>query len=206
MRVPRATYRLQFNADFTFRDATDLVLYLAELGVGDLYASPYMKARPGSTHGYDITDHNALNPEIGTEEEHEAMISALHEHGMGHLLDIVPNHMGAGSDNAWWLDVLENGPASAYARFFDVDWKPTNRRGMWGKVLLPILGDHYRAILEGGELNLSFDAEEGSFSVSYYEHRLPLDPRTYPMVFADLPAPPDDERMLELRTLADAFG
>ncbi|MGI8859375.1 MAG: malto-oligosyltrehalose synthase [Rubrobacteraceae bacterium] len=206
MRVPRATYRLQFNAGFTFRDATDLVPYLTELGVGDLYASPYMKARPGSTHGYDITDHNALNPEIGTEKEHEAMISTLHEHGMGHILDVVPNHMGAGSDNAWWLDMLENGPASAYARFFDVDWSPTNRHGLWGKVLLPILGDHYRAILEGGELKLSFDAEEGSFSVSYYEHRLPLDPRTYPMVFADLPAPPDDERMLELWTLADAFG
>ena len=206
MRVPRATYRLQFNADFTFRDATGLVPYLAELGIGDLYASPYMKARPGSTHGYDITDHNALNPEIGTEEEHGAMISALHEHGMGHLLDIVPNHMGAGSDNAWWLDVLENGPASRYAWFFDVDWTPTNRRNLWGKVLLPVLGDHYRAILEGGELELSFDAEEGSFAVFYFEHRLPLDPRTYPMVLADLPAPPDDERMLELRTLADAFG
>ena len=206
MKPPRATYRLQFNAGFTFRDAADLVPYLAELGVGDLYASPYMKARPGSTHGYDITDHNALNPEIGTKEDYAAMISALHEHGMGHILDVVPNHMGAGSGNAWWLDVLENGPASVYARFFDVDWSPTNRLGLWGKVLLPILGDHYRAILEGGELKLAFDAEQGSFSVSYYEHRLPLDPRTYPMVFAGLPAPPDDERMLELRTLADAFG
>ena len=206
MRVPGSTYRLQFNAGFTFRDATNLVPYLADLGVGDLYASPYMKARPGSTHGYDITDHNALNPEIGTEEEHGAMISALHEHGMGHLLDIVPNHMGAGSDNAWWLDVLENGQASRYARFFDVDWTPTNRRGLWGKVLLPILGDHYRNILEGGELELSFEAEVGSFVVSYYEHRLPLDPRTYPMVLANLPAEPDGERMLELQTLADAFG
>ena len=202
----RATYRLQFNAGFTFLEARDLVPYLAELGVSHMYASPYMKARPGSTHGYDITDHNALNSEIGTEEEHDAMISALHEHGMGHLLDVVPNHMGAGSDNAWWLDVLENGPASVYARFFDVDWYPTNRQRLWGKVLLPILGDHYRAILEGGELKLAFDAEEGALSVFYYEHRLPLDPRTYGRVLAELPFPRADERMLELRTLADAFG
>jgi len=202
----RATYRLQFSAGFTFRDATELVPYLAELGVSHLYASPYMKARPGSTHGYDITDHNTLNPEIGTEEEHGLMISALHEQGMGHLLDVVPNHMGAGSDNAWWLDVLENGPASTYARFFDVDWYPTNRQRLRGKVLLPILGDHYRDILESGELNLVFDAEEGSFAVFYYEHRLPLDPRTYGMALAGLPFLPNDERMMELRTLADAFG
>ena len=206
MKVPRATYRLQFNAGFTFADATDQVPYLADLGVSHMYASPYMKARPGSTHGYDITDHNALNPDIGTEEEYEAMVSTLREHDMGQILDIVPNHMGAGSDNAWWLDVLENGPASACARFFDVDWHPTNRRNLWGKVLLPILGDHYRAILEGGELELAFDAGEGSFSVHYYEHRLPLDPRTYGMVLAGLPLPPGAERMLELRTLADAFG
>ncbi|MBA3390018.1 MAG: malto-oligosyltrehalose synthase, partial [Rubrobacter sp.] len=202
----RATYRLQFSAGFTFRDATELVPYLAELGVSHLYASPYMKARPGSTHGYDITDHNTLNPEIGTEEEHGLMISALHEQGMGHLLDVVPNHMGAGSDNAWWLDVLENGPASTYARFFDVDWYPTNRQRLRGKVLLPILGDHYRDILESGELKLVFDAEEGSFAVFYYEHRLPLDPRTYGIALAGLPFPSEDERMLELRTLADAFG
>jgi len=123
----RATYRLQFNAGFTFLEARDLVPYLAELGVSHMYASPYMKARPGSTHGYDITDHNALNSEIGTEEEHDAMISALHEHGMGHLLDVVPNHMGAGSDNAWWLDVLENGPASVYACFST--WTGIRRTG-----------------------------------------------------------------------------
>ncbi|MGB3683975.1 MAG: alpha-amylase family glycosyl hydrolase, partial [Rubrobacteraceae bacterium] len=178
MRVPRATYRLQLNEDFTFADATELVPYLAELGISDLYASPYMQARPGSTHGYDITNHNALNPEIGTAEDHARLVETLHAHGMGHLLDWVPNHMGVGSDNKWWLDVLENGPASPYARFFDVDWYPTNRGQLRGKVLLPVLGDHYRAILEAGDLKLKFDPEKGSFSVDYYEHHCPLDPKT----------------------------
>jgi (1->4)-alpha-D-glucan 1-alpha-D-glucosylmutase len=126
------------------------VPYLARLGVGDLYASPLTKARPGSTHGYDVVDHNALNPEIGSESEFDALVAALREHGMGLLLDVVPNHAGIGSDNARWLSVLENGPASPHAHFFDVDWYPTNRRELHGRVLLPILGDHYRAILEGG--------------------------------------------------------
>ncbi|MEW6637921.1 MAG: malto-oligosyltrehalose synthase, partial [Actinomycetota bacterium] len=139
-------------------------------------------------------------------EDYERLVAALRERGMGQLLDVVPNHMGVGSDNGWWLDVLENGPASPYARFFDIDWYPTNRRGLWGKVLLPVLGDHYRAVLEGGELALEFDPGEGSFSVRYYEHRFPLDPKTYPLVLGGLPALPRDERMLELRSLADAFG
>jgi (1->4)-alpha-D-glucan 1-alpha-D-glucosylmutase len=206
LRVPRATYRLQLNEDFTFADATELVPYLAELGISDLYASPYMQARPGSTHGYDITDHNALNPEIGTAEEHARLVEVLHENGMGHLLDWVPNHMGVGSDNRWWLDVLENGPASPYARFFDVDWYPTNRGHLRGKVLLPVLGDHYRVILEDGDLELKFEPEEGSFSVNYYEHRCPLDPKTYPMVLEGLTGLPEDEHSLELQSLLTAFG
>jgi (1->4)-alpha-D-glucan 1-alpha-D-glucosylmutase len=124
-RFPIATYRLQFNREFTFRDATKLVPYLAQLGISHCYASPYLRARPGSMHGYDIIDHNALNPEIGTPEEYEQLVSELHRHGMGQILDIVPNHMGVmGSDNAWWLDVLENGQASAFADFFDIDWDP----------------------------------------------------------------------------------
>ncbi len=206
LRVPRATYRLQLNEDFTFADAADLVPYLARLGVSDLYASPYMKARPGSTHGYDITDHNALNPEIGAEEDHERLVAALHGRGMGHLLDWVPNHMGVGADNGWWLEVLENGPASPYARFFDVDWYPANRRQLHGKVLLPVLGDHYRAVLENGELELKFDEVEGSFSVFYYEHRFPLDPKTYPVLLEGLEGLPADERAVELESLAAAFG
>jgi (1->4)-alpha-D-glucan 1-alpha-D-glucosylmutase len=206
LRVPRATYRLQLNGEFTFADAAELVPYLAELGVSDLYSSPYFAARPGSTHGYDVTDPNTLNPEIGGREEHARMVGALHARGMGHLLDIVPNHMGVGPDNGRWMSVLESGPASPEAHFFDIDWYPTNRRELWGKMLLPILGDHYRAVLEGGDLKLSFEAPEGSFSVLYYEHRLPLDPRTYPMVLGDLSGLPRDERALELQSLADAFG
>src|SRR3989440_2961550 len=118
-RFPEATYRLQFHAGFTFRDAARIVPYLRDLGVTHLYASPYLQARPGSTHGYDITNHQRLNPEIGTEEDLDALVAALHDHGMGQVLDTVPNHMGVvGNQNPWWNDVLENGPASAYASYF----------------------------------------------------------------------------------------
>ena len=206
MRVPRATYRLQFNKDFTFLDAAGLVPYLAELGVSDLYASPYMKARPGSTHGYDVIDHNSLNPEIGTPEDYEHLVETLQEHGMSQLLDIVPNHMGVGSDNPWWMSVLEHGPASPRATFFDIDWYPTNRPRLHGKVLLPVLGDHYRAVLERGEISLSFSAEEGAFLASYYEHQCPLDPKTYPLILENLEGVPDDENAMELESLVTAFG
>jgi len=206
LRVPRATYRLQFNKDLTFSDATGLVPYLAELGVSDLYASPYMRARPGSTHGYDVIDHNSLNPEIGLPEDYERLVETLYEHGMSQLLDIVPNHMGIGSDNPWWMSVLEHGPASPHATFFDIDWYPTNRPRLHGKVLLPVLGDHYRAVLEGGEISLSFSAEDGKLSASYYEHECPLDPKTYPMILSNLEGLPEDEHSLELESLTTAFG
>src|SRR5579884_2713081 len=112
-RFPTSTYRLQFHAGFTFRDATALVPYLAALGVSHVYASPYLKARAGSTHGYDIIDHSVLNPEIGDEADFEAFVAALRAHDMGQILDFVPNHMGVGqSDNTWWLDMLEYGDAS----------------------------------------------------------------------------------------------
>ena len=206
MRAPRATYRVQFNEDFGFVDATEIVSYLDALGVSHLYASPYTKARPGSTHGYDVVDHNALNPEVGSAAEYERMVEALHERGMGQLLDIVPNHRGIGSDNERWLDVLENGPASPNAYFFDIDWYPTNRRELYGKVLLPVLGDHYRATLENGELELSFDPEEGSFAVRYYEHLFPLDPNTYSMVLQDPSELTENEQTLEFESLLTAFG
>ncbi|CAN5610446.1 malto-oligosyltrehalose synthase [soil metagenome] len=204
MNIPHSTYRLQFNEAFTFRDAANLVPYLAELGVGDLYASPFMEARPGSMHGYDIVDHNSVNPEVGGRGGLETLSETLRAHSMGHFLDWVPNHMGVGSGNSWWMDALENGPASPHARFFDVDWHPTNRRELDGKVLLPVLGDHYRKVLEGGGLELSFDSEGGSFSVSYHEHRCPLDPKTYPMVLENLSA--GDELASEFESLATAFG
>ncbi|MFZ2007240.1 MAG: malto-oligosyltrehalose synthase, partial [Stellaceae bacterium] len=188
MAPPRATYRLQFHKDFTFRDAAALVPYLAELGVSHIYASPLTEARPGSTHGYDIVNHNRLNPEIGTEEEFQALVAALHEHGMGLVLDIVPNHMGIGPDNAWWLDVLEWGEASPYARYFDINWDAP-RTDLKGRVLLPVLGDQYGAILEQGEITLKFDADAGSFSLWYYEHRFPVSPLCYSTILAAGGAP-----------------
>src|SRR5215472_7664317 len=123
--LPFATYRLQFNREFTFRQATELVPYLASLGISHCYASPYLRARSGSMHGYDIVDHNSLNPEIGCLEDYDVLVKTLHRHCMGQVLDVVPNHMGVmDSDNHWWLDVLENGQASSYAEFFDIDWEP----------------------------------------------------------------------------------
>ncbi len=208
---PLATYRLQLNGGFTFTDAAALVPYLAELGVSHLYASPYLKARPGSTHGYDIIDHLALNPEVGSEAEHAALVRALHAHGLGHILDIVPNHMGImGADNRWWLDVLENGRSSRYAGFFDIDWQPLQRE-LAGKVLVPVLGDQYGAVLERGELQLRFDAEAGEFSVYYYEHRFPIDPREYPAILSPgleqmRAAAGETEDVPELESLCAAFG
>jgi (1->4)-alpha-D-glucan 1-alpha-D-glucosylmutase len=165
-RLPVATYRLQFHRGFRFRDARALVPYLARLGVSHLYASPFLKARPGSTHGYDVVDHNAVNPEIGSEAELDRLMRALKEHGMGMVIDLVPNHMGVlHADNAWWLDVLEKGRASPYAKFFDIDWRR-------GKLLLPVLGRHYGEALESGELKL--EKKNGRWSVCYFDHRFPL--------------------------------
>jgi (1->4)-alpha-D-glucan 1-alpha-D-glucosylmutase len=184
-RIPDATYRFQFNSGFTFAQAAELVPYLHQLGISHCYASPYLKARPGSTHGYDIIDHKSLNPEIGSDEDFERFSGALRQHGMGQILDVVPNHMGVmGSDNAWWLDVLENGPAATHAAFFDIDWEP-QREGLRGKVLLPVLGDHYGTVLENGELHLVFDPVQGAFNIQYYEHRFPIDPREYPRILGD---------------------
>ena len=208
--IPSSTYRLQFHRDFTFRDATALVPYLARLGVGACYASPYLKARPGSHHGYDIVDHNTLNPEIGTREEYEAFVAALHEHGLGQILDIVPNHMGVGSDNQWWVDVLENGPASLYAAFFDIDWRPLKPE-LRGKVLLPVLGDHYGLALERGELALSWQPEAGGFHVQYFEHRFPIDPATYPAILErdidrlEQALGTQRERFVEFQSIVAAF-
>ncbi|HEX2190795.1 MAG TPA: malto-oligosyltrehalose synthase [Longimicrobiaceae bacterium] len=173
-RAPLSTYRLQLNHSFTFRDAAEVVPYLAGLGVSDLYASPYLMARPGSLHGYDITDHNRLNPEIGTDDEHTRMVGLLREHGMGHLLDIVPNHMGiAAGANPWWNDVLENGPSSPRADYFDIDWAPYKTE-LEGKVLLPVLGDQYGRVLEEGQLRLAFDG--GRFYIEYLDTRFPCAP------------------------------
>ncbi len=176
-RVPLATYRLQFNRSFRFRDAAACIPYLHDLGVSDIYASPYLKARPESSHGYDITDHGHLNPGIGSERDYQRLVAALHRRGMGQVLDIVPNHMGIGSANPWWMDVLENGPAARHAEAFDIDWQPLKPE-LRGRLLLPILGDQYGKVLERGELQLEF--RDGAFFIRYWDHRLPVDPRTYP--------------------------
>src|SRR5579862_2507574 len=210
-QIPLSTYRLQFNRNFTFAQAAEIVPYLAALGISHCYASPYLRARPGSLHGYDIIDHNSLNPEVGSVEDYDFFVSELHRHGMGQILDIVPNHMGVmGADNAWWLDVLENGEASEYVDFFDIDWEPIKDE-LQGKVLLPVLADQYGEVLDRATLKLSFDCDHGEFSIFYYEHRLPIDPREYPRVLnlgtenAGDPSA-QDEDILELQSISTAFS
>ncbi len=210
--VPLSTYRLQFNRNFKFVQAAELVPYLAELGISHCYASPYLRARPGSMHGYDIVDHHQLNPEIGTLEEYDKFVAALHQHGMGQILDIVPNHMGImGCDNAWWLDVLENGETSAYAEFFDIDWYPLKDE-LQGKVLVPVLGDQYGIILDRGELRLTFNKEKGEFSLHYFKNRFPVNPREYPRILSyrlEALQPrlgAGNEDLLELQSLISAFN
>ena len=175
--VPLATYRLQFTPEFGFDDAAAVLPYLQALGVSHLYASPFLKARAGSRHGYDVVDYGALNPELGGEAAFERLCAALARADIGLILDFVPNHMAIHhADNAWWLDVLEWGPASVHAAAFDIDWNffPDSPR-----VLLPILGKPYGEALENGEIELRFDAAQGSFSAWYYEHRLPIAPPCY---------------------------
>ncbi|CAN5607795.1 malto-oligosyltrehalose synthase [soil metagenome] len=178
--APRATYRLQFTADFRFADAAALAGYLAELGISHVYASPVFAARPGSTHGYDVTDPNRLNPELGTEADFRAMAAAFRERGLGLILDIVPNHMGVGgAENAFWLSLLEWGAASPHGHRFDIDWQAPHP-GLAGKVLVPFLGAPYGEALAGGALALRFDAGEGGFAVWAHDtHKLPVCPRHY---------------------------
>jgi (1->4)-alpha-D-glucan 1-alpha-D-glucosylmutase len=176
-RIPSSTYRLQFNRTFTFNQAREIVSYLDALGITDMYASPYFQARAESLHGYDITDHNKLNAAIGSREDYDALVAELHAHRMGQVLDFVPNHMGIGEPlNAWWMDVLENGPSSVYAPYFDIDWHPL-KADLRDKVLLPILGDQYGRVLERGELKVRY--EGGAFLLNYYEHEWPIAPGTY---------------------------
>lgn len=181
-RIPLATYRLQFNRKFTLRQAAALVDYFAALGISDLYVSPLLAARPGSLHGYDVIDPTKLNPEIGGEAHFAEFAGRLKERGMGVVMDVVPNHMCvAGSANKWWNDVLENGPSSPYAEFFDIDFHPP-KASLENKLLLPTLGDQYGRILENQELRLNY--RRGAFFVNYWETRLPIAPRTYALILA----------------------
>src|SRR3954464_1655529 len=177
--VPLATYRLQLTADFDFDKAAAVVPYLKALGITHLYTSPVMKARKGSTHGYDTVDHSQFNPELGGEAGFARLSEALTRHDLGLIIDFVPNHVGVHfADNPWWLDVLEWGQASPHAVSFDIDWDQLAFRARGG-VLLPILGASYGEALESGEIALRYDANEGSFSAWYFEHRLPIAPERY---------------------------
>jgi (1->4)-alpha-D-glucan 1-alpha-D-glucosylmutase len=209
-RIPTSTYRLQFGPKFTFRDAKALVPYLSDLGITDLYSSPLLLTCSQAGHGYDICDHGRLNPDLGSEEDFDALVAALRARGMGLLLDIVPNHMGiAGSANTWWMDVMENGPSSVYAPLFDIDWHPVTPE-LENRVLLPVLEDQYGSVLERGDLKLAY--EDGAFFILYGEWKLPVAPRTYggildrslnELVSASAE---ESEHILELRSIMTAIS
>ena len=209
--IPRSTYRLQLQKNFDFAQAEQLVVYLKQLGISHVYASPCLQARPGSNHGYDIIDHSRLSQELGGEKGFTRFSNALIANEMGLIMDIVPNHMGImGSDNTWWLDVLENGQASVFASFFDIDWSPL-KDALRGKVLVPVLGDHYGSVLDKGELILLFKPEAGAFCVRYYDHEFPVDPREYPRILAhdikrlEQRLGINDSRLLMFQSLIAAF-
>jgi isoamylase len=202
-----ATYRLQLNAEFTFESARQIIPYLQRLGVTDVYTSPLMVAAPGSMHGYDVADHQRLNPELGPEGALEALSATLRERGMGLLIDWVPNHMGVSiGHNRWWDDVLENGPSSLYADYFDIDWRPV-RQDLHDRVLLPLLGDQYGNVLDRGELQIVWDGE--SFKLAYYERRLPLGPKSLlpllELALSRLPLSQDDLERHELESIVSAL-
>jgi (1->4)-alpha-D-glucan 1-alpha-D-glucosylmutase len=197
--IPRATYRIQFGTHFGFADAAAIAPYLAQLGISHVYTSPYLQARPDSKHGYDITDHNALSHELGGDSAFKDMVRAFRTNGLEHILDYVPNHMGVGgSDNPYWLDVLEWGQDSPYAGWFDIDWD-SHSEYLSGKLLVPFLADQYGAVLESGQVQLKFDDRSGEFSVWLYDtHKLPVTPPSYRRILGT--------ETLELERLADEFG
>src|ERR1700682_5931831 len=184
--TPSSTYRLQFHAGFTFEAARRLVPCLHSLGVSHIYASPYLRARSGSMHGYDVADPSSLNPELGSPEDFDHMVGALQQLGRGQLVDVVPNHMGIGDPgNYRWLDVLENGPASIYARFFDINWRPSGSQAKDQlKLVVPTLGDQYGKVLENGEFKVEYAG--GAFSIAYYDHSFPVAPDSYPLILEDV--------------------
>jgi (1->4)-alpha-D-glucan 1-alpha-D-glucosylmutase len=196
MNPPCSTYRLQFNPNFRFVDGRDLVPYLSDLGISDLYSSPRFKPRRGSSHGYDITNPLRVNPELGSEEDFDEMASKLHHYGMGLLLDTVPNHMAASYENPWWMDVLENGRASTYANYFDIDWTPPAAKAAFlheYRVLLPILGELYGDALSARQFTLKF--EDTGMYIRYFETRLPLDPKSYVTVLSRCEAFPGVDKI-----------
>lgn len=199
-RIPRATYRLQLHKHFDFDDAAAIVPYLARLGISHVYCSPIHRARPGSLHGYDVVAHDEINPELGGMPAYVRFSEALRSHGMGQLLDLVPNHMGVlGGDNAWWNDVLEKGQASPYAEYFDIDWHSATP-GLAGKVLLPVLGDPYGDVLARGEITVGREARTARWFAHYFDHRFPLAPESVYTQLEEAASDPDSsvlERALE---------
>src|SRR5262245_40418343 len=181
-RVPGSTYRLQVHRGCNLAELIRITPYLHALGITDAYTSPLLAAKPGSTHGYDVCDSGRLNPEIGTDEEFDAWTARLREHGMGLLLDTVPNHMSVGGPNEWWADVVEHGPASPFAGYFDIAWDDHPRERLHGKVLLPILGQSYGAEIESGRFRVEF--ADDALVIRYGELRLPIDPRTFAAILA----------------------
>jgi len=181
-RVPTSTYRLQLHAKFNFEDAKAIAPYLKDLGIGDVYSSPFFEARPGSMHGYDVTRHDRLNPELGGNEGFVEFSKTLRENGLGLLLDIVPNHMSIGNDSRWWQDVLENGRASEYAAYFDIEWDSAKPE-MRNKLLLPILGNQYGEELECKRIQVV--VENGRVFIRYFDHKMPVAPRMIPRLFPE---------------------
>ena len=180
MRIPSSTYRLQLHSDFTLANAAEIVEYLHELGISDCYLSPLAQARAGSRHCYDVINHSRLNPEIGGEEGFRDFAVKVRKLGMGIVVDTVPNHMCiADPGNAWWFDVLENGPSSPFASFFDIDWHPP-KHDLADKVLLPVLGDQFGRVLENKEIAAAY--RNGAFSATYHNMVFPLAPRTWTVI------------------------
>src|SRR6201985_3445417 len=219
LRIPCSTYRLQLHKDFTFDDAAGIADYLRALVISHVYASPYLQAAPGSMHGYDVVSHQRVNEELGGAAGHERFLAKLGEAGLGQVLDVVPNHMSLGKENRYWWDVLENGPSSRYASFFDIDWQPQEER-LRDKVLLPVLSDQYGRVLQKGEIKVT--RKGGTFLVQCAGQNLPVSPLTLPLIldkaaseagsdrlnflsasFARLPSPNFGERELVLERHRD---
>ncbi|HEX3722642.1 MAG TPA: alpha-amylase family glycosyl hydrolase, partial [Nitrolancea sp.] len=176
--VPHATYRLQFTPKFGFAEAGALMPYFERLGISDIYCSPILTARPGSTHGYDVVDPLHISQELGGQQAFDEFVAESRRHGIALLLDIVPNHMAASIENPWWLDVLEHGPSSRFAHYFDIEWDPAvPNSGTHNRVLLPLLGSPYGETLESGEIRIEPSAD--GFVLRYFEHELPLAIESY---------------------------
>src|SRR5262245_5827860 len=205
--VPASTYRLQLRKEFPFAEASRIMPYLHGLGVSHIYLSPVLMSAAGSTHGYDVNDYHRIDTELGGRRGFEELAAVVKAHDMGMLLDFVPNHMGIqGTANRWWQDVLECGPLSPHADFFDIDWRDQYQSGP-ARVLVPILDQQYGVVLEAGRFSLRFDASAGTFSLHYEDLRFPVSPATYADILAGAAREPDcpDDARSALETLAEAF-